>query len=77
MRRILHVDMDAFFAAVEAGNITHTHAVTLAAPTNDLEMIRHAAVECLRRFALVKKVRLVGVRVSRLTPASSNYIQRS
>jgi DNA polymerase-4 len=46
---------------------THTHAVTLAAATDDLEPIAHAAFQCLKRFALIKKVRLVGVRLGGLT----------
>jgi DNA polymerase-4 len=46
---------------------THTHAVTLAAATDDPEPIGQAALRCLARFALVKKVRLVGVRVGGLT----------
>ncbi len=46
---------------------THTHAVSLAAPTNDPDIIRQAAMSCLQRFALVKKVRLLGVRVGGLT----------
>jgi len=46
---------------------THTHAVTLAAATDDPEPIEHAALQCLKRFALIKKVRLVGVRLGGLT----------
>jgi DNA polymerase-4 len=46
---------------------THTHAATLAAATDDPEPIGQAALRCLARFALVKKVRLVGVRVGGLT----------
>ena len=46
---------------------THTHAVTLAAATDDAEPIEHAALQCLKRFALIKKVRLVGVRLGGLT----------
>jgi len=45
---------------------THTHAVTLPAPTQDLEPIQEAAMGCLNRFALVKKVRLIGVRMGGL-----------
>jgi DNA polymerase-4 len=46
---------------------THTHAVTLAAATDEPEPIEHAALQCLKRFALIKKVRLVGVRLGGLT----------
>lgn len=45
---------------------THTHAITLPAPTRELESIQEAAVGCLNRFALVKRVRLIGVRVGGL-----------
>lgn len=44
----------------------HSHSVTLPVPTRDGEMIEVAALECLSRFTLVKKVRLVGVRVGGL-----------
>jgi DNA polymerase-4 len=53
---------------------THTHAVTLPAATDDLATFRDAALRCLRRFALAKKVRLVGVRIGgleRATPTPS------
>lgn len=42
---------------------THTHALTLAAPTDDLETIEQGALRGLHRFSLIKKVRLIGVRV--------------
>jgi DNA polymerase-4 len=45
---------------------THTHAETLTAPTDDLNVIRPAAGRCLARFARGRKVRLIGVRVSGL-----------
>jgi DNA polymerase-4 len=48
---------------------SHTHTVTMAGPTDDPEAIEHAALQCLRRFALVKKVRLVGVRLGGLSHA--------
>ena len=44
----------------------HTHAETLTAPTDDLNVIRPAAGRCLARFARGRKVRLIGVRVSGL-----------
>ena len=44
----------------------HTHAETLTAPTDDLNVIRPAAGRCLARFACGRKVRLIGVRVSGL-----------
>lgn len=46
---------------------THTHAVTLVAATDEPEPIELAALQCLKRFALIKKVRLVGVRLGGLT----------
>jgi DNA polymerase-4 len=45
---------------------THTHAVTLPAPSDDLDTLQEAALRCLRRFPLTRKVRLVGVRVGAL-----------
>jgi DNA polymerase IV len=46
---------------------TQTRATTLDKPTDDLEIIRKAAFTCLGRFDLREKVRLVGMRASRLT----------
>jgi DNA polymerase-4 len=46
---------------------THTHAVTLPTATDAAEQIEAAALRCLKRFALIKKVRLVGVRVGGLS----------
>ncbi|MCF6150649.1 MAG: DNA polymerase IV [Candidatus Kuenenia sp.] len=45
---------------------THTRAKTLKTTTNSKEEIRIAAFDCLGRFELKKKVRLVGVRVGGL-----------
>ncbi len=45
---------------------THTRAKTIEKPTNSADEIRTAAFDCLKRFALKKKVRLVGVRVGGL-----------
>ncbi|TVM03873.1 MAG: hypothetical protein CV087_03120 [Candidatus Brocadia sp. WS118] len=45
---------------------THTRAKTLEKPTNSVDEIRTAAFDCLRRFELKKKVRLIGVRVGGL-----------
>jgi DNA polymerase-4 len=39
--------------------------------TADAGQIRRAARECLRRIPLTKKLRLLGVRVSSLLPASA------
>ena len=50
---------------------THTHAVTLAAATDDPEPVTHAVLQCLKRFALIKKVRLIGVRLGGLTHAEA------
>lgn len=46
---------------------THTHAGTLAVATDDPDLIVDTALQCLKRFALIKKVRLVGVRFGALT----------
>lgn len=45
---------------------THTRAKTLEQSTNSVDEIRTAAFDCLRRFELKKKVRLVGVRMGGL-----------
>jgi DNA polymerase-4 len=45
---------------------THTHAKTLPNATCGEEEIRRAAFACFSLFELKKKVRLIGVRVSRL-----------
>jgi DNA polymerase-4 len=45
---------------------TQTRAKTLTAPTNSYEEIRKASFECLARFELKKKVRLIGVRMGKL-----------
>ncbi|MEW6213712.1 MAG: DNA polymerase IV [Nitrospirota bacterium] len=46
---------------------THTRAKTLADFTDSIDIIRKSAFEALGRIELKKKVRLVGVRVGRLT----------
>ncbi len=45
---------------------TQTRATTLPDFTDSLEEIRRAAFQCLGRFELKRKVRLIGVRVGRL-----------
>jgi DNA polymerase-4 len=45
---------------------THTRAKTLPEATQDWEELRRTAFQCLGRFQLSKKVRLVGVRLSGL-----------
>ncbi|MCB1984081.1 MAG: DNA polymerase IV [Burkholderiales bacterium] len=50
---------------------TVTRDFTLSTHTNDPAAIRQAATECLRRVALEKKLRLLGVRVSTLVPIDS------
>jgi len=47
---------------------TVTRDVTLPLPTADAAAIRRAAGECLRRVPLELRLRLLGVRVSALTP---------
>jgi DNA polymerase-4 len=49
---------------------TLTRDRTLAAPTSDARVIAEAAHECLRRVLLDRRVRLLGVRVTELTPAT-------
>ncbi|RFC32344.1 MAG: DNA polymerase-4 [Candidatus Nitrotoga sp. SPKER] len=51
---------------------TVTRDSTIAIPTADPVVIRRAAGECLRRVALEKKLRLLGVRVSALSLADSS-----
>lgn len=45
---------------------TYTRARTLEGPTDSLEEIRKAAFHCLNRFDLKKRVRLIGIRMSKL-----------
>lgn len=45
---------------------THTRALTLPYPTDDLETFRQTAVALLDRFTMDRPVRLVGVRISSL-----------
>jgi DNA polymerase-4 len=42
--------------------LTHTHSMTLAAPTSDADEIERAALAVLGRFELTRPVRLLGVR---------------
>lgn len=48
---------------------THTRTKTLAVPTNSIQEIRIAAFDCLQRFELKKKVRLIGVKMGGLEKA--------
>jgi DNA polymerase-4 len=50
---------------------TYTRAKTLGESTDSLEEIRRAAFDCLKRFELKKKVRLIGVRIGNLAPKTS------
>jgi DNA polymerase-4 len=49
---------------------TVTRDLTIPAATSDAAAIRRAATECLKRVALTRKLRLLGVRVSGLSLAS-------
>jgi DNA polymerase-4 len=49
---------------------TVTRASTLTVPTADAVVIRQAAERCLRRVSLNRKLRLLGVRASALSPGS-------
>lgn len=50
---------------------TVTRDLTIPAATADAAAIRRAATECLRRIELKRRLRLLGVRVSALTPAGA------
>lgn len=50
---------------------TVTRDLTLAAPTQDAATIRRAAGACLKRVALDRRIRLLGVRAGNLSPASA------
>ncbi|MCJ7747705.1 MAG: DNA polymerase IV [Desulfobacterales bacterium] len=45
---------------------TYTRAKTLAESTVSLDEIRRAAFDCLKRFELKKKIRLIGMRIGNL-----------
>ncbi|HMA31465.1 MAG TPA: DNA polymerase IV [Casimicrobiaceae bacterium] len=49
--------------------VTVTRDRTIAVPTQDAATIRRAAGSCLRRVALERRIRLLGVRVAGLIPA--------
>lgn len=49
---------------------TVTRASTLVEPTADAMVIRRAAEKCLRRISLDRRLRLLGVRASALSPGS-------
>jgi DNA polymerase-4 len=50
---------------------TYTRAKTLNESTDSSEEIRRAAFDCLKRFELKKKVRLIGMRIGNLAPKAS------
>jgi len=54
-----------------------TRDLTLPVATADAATIRRAAGECLRRVPLEKKLRLIGVRASALTPANEAIVDES
>jgi DNA polymerase-4 len=51
---------------------TLTRDITLASPPDDANEIRRAAGECLKRVALDKRLRLLGVRVGSLSKPQAN-----
>lgn len=51
---------------------TVTRDLTLPSPTDEAGIIRKAAGECLKRIALDKRIRLLGVKVSALTAANQS-----
>ena len=48
---------------------TRSHAKTLSMHTDDQKTIEDATIQCLTQFALTKKVRLIGIRISGLEKA--------
>src|SRR5581483_10372964 len=51
---------------------TVTRDQTIDTPTQDAPTIRRAAGECLKRVALERRIRLLGVRVGALVPIDAN-----
>ncbi len=51
--------------------VTVTRDRTIAIPTQDAAVIRRAAGSCLKRVALERRIRLLGVRVGALIPADA------
>jgi len=49
---------------------TVTRDQTIDVPTQDAQAIRRAAGECLKRIALDRRIRLLGVRIGSLSPAA-------
>ena len=45
---------------------THTRAITIDEPTNDLDTVKRLAVDLLHKFAAPRPVRLLGVKVAGL-----------
>jgi DNA polymerase-4 len=56
---------------------THTHSKSLATATDDRELIQQSAQQCLHKFALIKKVRLVGIRLGGLSKMTMVNRQRT
>jgi DNA polymerase-4 len=56
---------------------TVTRDLTLPVPTQDASTIRRAAGECLKRVALDKKIRLLGVRVGGLMPGTDLAVEEA
>src|SRR5262249_46008708 len=50
---------------------TLTRDQTIAAPTQDPQVIRRVAGECLKRVTLDRRIRLLGVRIGKLCPADA------
>lgn len=51
---------------------THTRALTLLTPTDELDTIRQTAIALLDRFTLDRPIRLVGIRISNLHRAADS-----
>ncbi|HSI96662.1 MAG: DNA polymerase IV [Methylophilaceae bacterium] len=56
---------------------TVTRDLTLPAPTQDAPAIRRAAGECLKRVPLDSRIRLLGVRIGALSPATEVLAKES
>jgi DNA polymerase-4 len=56
---------------------TLSRQTTLPRPSDALATILRAARDCLARFAITKKVRLVGVRLSGLAPVDEGRRRRA
>ncbi|WP_083748999.1 DNA polymerase IV, partial [Pelomonas sp. KK5] len=59
------------------GFVTVTRDLTLDAPIDDFASLRHAAGQCLKRVPLDKRLRLLGVRIGKLSHAGERQAASS